>query len=75
VSGTAPSAVARYYLDMATSTLGFLIPVWIVLLDETRGFTYTQISVLGGSLLVGSLVLLRWERSVQPAVRAVARDD
>jgi MFS family permease len=40
------SVVARYYLYMATSTLGFLIPVWVVLLDETRGFTFTQISVL-----------------------------
>ncbi|WP_255197350.1 MFS transporter [Halorarius litoreus] len=41
-----PSVVARYYLYMATSTLGFLIPVWVVLLDETRGFTYTQITTL-----------------------------
>ncbi len=40
------SIVARYYLFMATSTLGFLIPVWVVLLDQARGFSYTQITAL-----------------------------
>ncbi|WP_435195858.1 MFS transporter [Natronomonas sp. EA1] len=38
--------VARYYLYMATSTLGFLIPVWVLLLDEARAFSYTQITLL-----------------------------
>nr|WP_233265138.1 MFS transporter [Halomarina oriensis] len=44
---------------MALSTLGFLIPVWVVLLDDARGFTYTQISVLDvvffGTILVAEL--------------------
>lgn len=53
---SAPSVVARYYLYMATSTLGFLIPVWIVLLDETRGFTYTQITTLDVAFFVTVLV-------------------
>ena len=40
------SLIARYYLYTATSTIGFFLPVWIVLLDQYRSFTFTQIMVL-----------------------------
>ncbi|MFC4356725.1 MFS transporter [Halobium salinum] len=50
------SVVLRYYCYMATSTLGFLIPVWVVLLDEARGFSYTQIQLLDGAFFATLLL-------------------
>lgn len=35
--------VLRYDAYMAASTIGFFLPVWVVLLDQTRGFSFTQI--------------------------------
>lgn len=38
--------VLRYYLFMATSTIGSFIAVWIILLEGTRGFSFTAIMAL-----------------------------
>ena len=40
------SLVLRYYLYMATSTIGFFLAVWIVLLEQTRGLSFTAIMAL-----------------------------
>lgn len=47
--------VGRYYLYMGASTLGFLVPVWVLLL-ETRGFSFTQIALLD-SVFFAALVV------------------
>jgi MFS family permease len=67
-------ATALSAISMAMSVAS--IPLKLVsgpLADATSLFT--TVAVLGGGLLVVSLVLLRWERPVQPGVRAAARDD
>lgn len=38
--------VLRYYLYMATSTVGFFVPIWVVLLEQTLGLSFTEIMVL-----------------------------
>ncbi|MFC7176109.1 MFS transporter [Halosegnis marinus] len=47
--------VGRYYAYMAASTLGFLTPVWVLLL-ETRGFSFTEIALLD-SVFFAALVV------------------
>lgn len=39
------AVVRRYYLYKAAATLGFLSPVWVVLLEQ-RGLTFTEIALL-----------------------------
>ncbi len=40
------SLILRYYLFMGTSTIGSFIAVWIVLLEDVRGFSFTAIMAL-----------------------------
>lgn len=40
-----PLVLVKYYVYMATTSIGFSLPVWVVLL-LTRGVSYTQIAVL-----------------------------
>lgn len=53
--GPPASLIARYYLYAATSSLGFLIPIWVLVL-ESRGLTFTQIALLD-SVFFGTIVL------------------
>jgi len=45
VSRSPSAVVRRYYLYKAAATLGFLSPVWVVLLEQ-RGLTFTEIALL-----------------------------
>jgi MFS family permease len=40
-----PRPVARYYLYMATNTMGLALPIWVVFL-RAQGLSYTEIMVL-----------------------------
>ncbi|WP_254543272.1 MFS transporter [Halomarina pelagica] len=52
---TSASVVLRYYLYMTSSTLGFLSPVWVVLLED-RGLSLASIALLDG-VFFGVIVL------------------
>lgn len=47
--------VLRYYLYTATATVGFVVPVWVLLL-ESRGLTFTQITLMD-AVFLGTITL------------------